>query len=317
LKRTTLWCFGVLAPIPDSSTEPSDATGVSPTGPARGALAGAAPGAAAALAGVAGRHGTADADHRGGRGGATGSLPGDRRLPAHRGAAAVGARYGRGPGLAAERSRGPGAGRFAGHERTNDGVGRRLAAGGTGATLRLRAGGVGAPFWSQPQLGVAPVGLSGTAAGKRAAASAQRSAHRPSGDEVSGAGGAFPSRRMPASGRSVRHAPLHHPGSRSVVCRLAQGHSGGAATPCATTPVVPQNATAEHPATGHRRRTAARPGDGYCGPAPGQPVLDRAHRRTGWPAARRVAGPARTSPTTTQPAGRQGPALTGAGERTC
>jgi hypothetical protein len=46
-------------------------------------------------------------------------------------------------------------------------------------------------------------------------------------------------------------------------------------------------------------------------------VLDRAHRRTGWPAARRVAGPARTSPTTTQPAGRQGPALTGAGERTC
>ncbi len=58
----------------------SDATGVSPTGPALGALAGAPSGAATAAAGLAGRSGSANAHRGGGRRRPGGPLRGHRRV---------------------------------------------------------------------------------------------------------------------------------------------------------------------------------------------------------------------------------------------
>lgn len=167
----------------------SDATGVSPTRPKLGALAGAMPRSAQAPAGIAGRQRSTDS-HRGGGGGRpAGSLPGDRRLSAHRGAGAIGPGHGGSGGLAVERARGRVTGACHAHVAAHDGAGGSLAAAGTGAALRVRCGGSGAPLRSQPRLGVAPSGLARTAAGRGPAARAHGRDHSPPGDEVPGADG--------------------------------------------------------------------------------------------------------------------------------
>lgn len=68
----------------------TDATGISPTRPALGALAGAPSGAAAAAAGLASRIRPANAHRGGGSRRAGGTLRGHRRLQADRGAGATG-----------------------------------------------------------------------------------------------------------------------------------------------------------------------------------------------------------------------------------
>jgi uncharacterized ParB-like nuclease family protein len=114
--------------------------------------------------------------------------------------------------------------------RTRDGAGGGLAVGGVGAALRLRTGGVGAPVRSQRELGIAAAGTGGGFAGSHPAAGARGQNPGAGGAEVSGAGGAPKSGRLPTDGGDLRPAPLRYARGRPTVCRVAQGLAGNPPT---------------------------------------------------------------------------------------
>jgi len=247
----------------DRAVSGEHALGVSPTRPARRTSPSAPSGPTAPATGFAGHVGPADADRRRGGGGPAGSLPGDRRLPAHHCPPTTGPRHGGSAAVANERSRSAPAGWFAALGGTPERAGARLVTGRDGAAFRLWARRAGAAVRSQRELGVAACGVSGTAAGDNSAARAGGQSLGTDSDEVSGAGGTHEPGRLPANGRGLRATPLRHAGSRATLCRLAGRFAVGPRTPARLSGAVFQN-TAAGAAGGDNAlgRTRARPGNG-------------------------------------------------------
>src|ERR1035437_8857578 len=188
--------------------------------------------------------------------------------------------------MADERGRGRAAGPLAAAERTRDGAGSGLAAGGVGAALRLRARRVGAPVRSQRELGFATAGAGGGLAGSDPATSARRQDPGASGAEVSGAGGTPKSGGLPADGRHLRRAPLRYAPGRPTVCGVAQGAARNPQTDSGRSRAVFQNAAASAGESsgprGHpdRRRIVTRSGNGGgdCEPSAAAAGRRRFHR---------------------------------------
>src|SRR5260370_42649824 len=97
-------------------------------------------------------------------------------------------------------------------ERTRNGAGGGVAAGGVGAAFRLRAGRVGAPVRSQCELGIATAGAGGDSPGSDPAAGARGQDSGAGGDEVSGAGGRPAAGRLPTDGGDLRPTSLRYAG---------------------------------------------------------------------------------------------------------
>ena len=229
----------------DRAVKGEHAIGVSPTRPALRASPGAASRPAAPSTGVTGRFRPAESDRGGGGGRPARSLPGDRRLPAHRRPRTVGRGHGGSGGVADERGRSSAVGRFAALGGTPERAGARLVTGRDGAAVRLWAGRAGAAVRSQCQLGVAASGVGGTAAGGDSAARAGGQSLGTGGDEVSGAGGPHQPGRLRADGRGIRSAPLPDARSRPTVCRLA-----GRFAVCPRAPARLSGAVFQNAATG-------------------------------------------------------------------
>ena len=136
--------------------------------------------------------------------------------------------------MANERSRGRAIGSFAAFIRTRERVGGGVAAGRVGAAFRLQPGRVSAAVRSQRELGFPATGAGRAFAGRDPAAGTRRPDRGAGGHEVSGAGGAAKSGRLPAHGGDLRRSPLRYARSRPAICRLATRigydpptHSGG------------------------------------------------------------------------------------------
>ena len=120
-------------------------------------------------------------------------------------------------------------------------------------------------------------------------------------------------------GRSVGHASLHQPRSRTALCRVARRYASHPPTDSATTAVVFENAAATRTRSAGRwsRRTVARSGDGNGDHPPGQPATGRRHRRVGSSSMHRGAQQDRARAAGTPSSGRENPTLTSTGARAC
>src|SRR6201981_599776 len=170
------------------------AAGVSSTGTALRTVADRASGTGAPIVGLAGR-GWPTGPDCGRAGGQHEPTCGDRWLQAHPFFTPPGARYGCGQQLAGRRGGGPDRYAFNADRGDGNGVGTKLVAAGTEATLWLFARGTRPTFRTFGELGEPATGAgAGTSRGGAAAGTAGRD-RRPRGREVSGAVGA----RQPAS----------------------------------------------------------------------------------------------------------------------
>jgi|SRR5271165_3248906 len=282
-----------------------------------GAPAGAPSWAATAAAGLTGRQRAANAHRGGGSGRPARPIRGDRRLQTNRGAGATRARHGGSGGVADERGRSGAAGPFAEAERTRDGAGGGLAAGGVGAAFPLRAGGVGAPVRPQRALGIAAAGAGGAFAGGDSATGARGQDRGAGGHEVPRAGSPPKRGGLPADGGDFRGASLRYAGSGPTVCRLAARLAHDSQTHSGRSRIVFQNAAAsagESPIR-DRRRTVARSGDGGRDREPRTaPAGGGRSQGTGSPAKQSGAVSDRSHSKTASPHGRRNP--TG-GKTTC
>jgi hypothetical protein len=179
-----------------------------------------------------------------------------------------------------------------------------MAVGRVTAAVRLWARRVSPPVRSERQLGIAAVGAGRGAAGSDPAAGARRQAAGPGSPEVSGAGGAAKSGRLPANGRDLRRASLRYAGSGPDVHGVAQEFAGPAETHSGCSRAVLQN-TAPSPGKSSNRgrgRPDPRSGDGGGDRQPGTTASGGSHGdRSGWSATRGGATSARAHSTATQP----------------
>ena len=137
-----------------------------------------------------------------------------------------------------------------------------MAAGGVGAAFRLQPGRVGAAVRSQRELGFPATGAGRAFAGRDPAAGTRRPDRGAGGHEISGAGGAAKSGRLPAHGGDLRRSPLRYARSRPAVCRLARRIGYDPPTHSGRSRVVFQNAEAGEGPGRARRRADPRSGDG-------------------------------------------------------
>ena len=186
---------------------------------------------------------------------------------------------------------------------------------GDGAALGLLAGGSGAPLRPQRELGVAALGIGGTAALSHPAASARGSDRGATGHEVSGAGSARQRGAVRANGRRFRPAPLRYTAGRTTLCRLAGRLARGSRAHPGRAGTVFENAAAAAVHQAGRGGSRSRTGDGGGHPASRRPAARRSPAGDGWPATGTSATPDRKRAPGTGPDG--GAHRKGRGNPTC
>src|ERR1039457_6329590 len=167
----------------------------------------------------------------------------------------------------------------------------------------------------QRELGVATLGIGGTAAGKHPAAGARGSDRGATGHEVPRPSGARQRGAVRANGRRFRPAPLRHARSRTTLCRLAGRLARGPRAHLGRAGTVFENAAAAAVRQTGRGGPGARTGDGGGHPASRRQAARRSPAGDGPPATGTSATPDRKRAPGTGPDG--GAHRKGTGSQRC